>query len=206
MPTPQREPLRKLSRSERTALERIVRRNNERVDVVRRANALLAVAGTGVFIHAAHEAGLHGGTTVADLVARFNRHGLAALRIATGRGRRATYSANERARIVATAQRQPNRRTDGTALGEVNPYLGAFGEDAGAEDALGVPLHPTSEQHGHHGWSANARCWQCRLPGRPPREKPIDSSIDRSRSVLCAYRSANTGACSTNVLRGHSDW
>ena len=115
MPTPQREPLRKLSRSERTALEQIVRRNNERVDVVRRANALLAVARTGVFIHAAHEAGLHSGTTVADLVARFNQHGLAALRIATGRGRRATYSASERARIVATAQRQPNRRTDGTA-------------------------------------------------------------------------------------------
>jgi transposase len=82
---------------------------------VRRANALLEVARTGVFIHAAHEAGLHSGTTVADLVARFNRHGLAALRIATGRGRRATYSANERARIVAAAQRQPNRRTDGTA-------------------------------------------------------------------------------------------
>ena len=52
---------------------------------------------------------------LADLVARFNRHGLAALRIATGRGRRATYSAREPARIVAIAQRQPNRRTDGTA-------------------------------------------------------------------------------------------
>jgi transposase len=115
MPTLQRESLRQLSGSERTALERMGRRNNERVDVVRRANALLAVARTGVFIHAAHEAGLHSGTTVADLVERFNRHGLAALRIATGRGRRATYSANERARIVATAQRQPNRRTDGTA-------------------------------------------------------------------------------------------
>ncbi len=115
MPTPQREPLRKLSRSEETTLERIVRRNTERVDVVRRANALLAVARRGVFIHAAHDAGLQSGTTVADLVARFNRHGLAALRIATGRGRRATYSARERARIVAIAQRQPNRRTDGTA-------------------------------------------------------------------------------------------
>src|SRR6266699_881684 len=114
MPTPQREPLRRLSRSERTALERIVRRNSERVDVVRRANALLGVARTGVFIHAAPEAGLPSGTTVADLVARFNRHGLAALRIAAGRGRRATYSASERARIVAAAQRQPHRRTEGT--------------------------------------------------------------------------------------------
>src|SRR4051794_40694450 len=115
MPTPQREPMRKLSLSEHTALQQIVRRNNERVDVVRRASALLAVARTGVFIHAAREAGLQSGTTVADLVTRFNQQGLAALRIATGRGRRATYSANERDRIVATAQRQPNRRTDGTA-------------------------------------------------------------------------------------------
>jgi transposase len=82
---------------------------------VRRATALLAVARTSVFIHAAHEAGLHSGTTVADLVARFNRRGLAALRIATGRGRRATYSVSERARIVATAQRQPHRRADGRA-------------------------------------------------------------------------------------------
>jgi transposase len=115
MSTPQREPLRRLSRVEQAALERIAKSSNERVDVVRRASALLAVARTGVFIRAAREAGLHSGTTVADLVARFNRHGLAALRIATGRGRQATYSASQRARIVATAQRQPNRRTDGTA-------------------------------------------------------------------------------------------
>jgi transposase len=115
MPTPQREPLRRLSRTERMALERIVRRSSERMDVVRRASALLAVARSGVFIQAAREAGLHSGTTVADLVARFNRHGLAALRIASGRGRNPTYAASERARIVATAQRQPDRRTDGTA-------------------------------------------------------------------------------------------
>jgi transposase len=76
---------------------------------------LLVVARTGVFIHAARAAGLHSGTTVADLVAHFNRHGLAAIRIARGRGRRPSYLASQRARIVATAQRQPDRRTDGTA-------------------------------------------------------------------------------------------
>jgi transposase len=76
---------------------------------------LLAVARTGVFLHAAREAGLGSGTTVADLVARFNRHGLAAVRIARGRGRRPTYAASARAQIVATAQREPDRRTDGTA-------------------------------------------------------------------------------------------
>src|SRR5438034_5959952 len=115
MPTPQREPLRRLSRGERAALQRIAKRSSERVDQVRRATALLAVAQTGVFIQAAREAGLQSGTTVADLVARFNRHGLAAIRIAHGRGRRPTYAAAARAQMVATAQRSPNRRTDSTA-------------------------------------------------------------------------------------------
>jgi transposase len=68
-----------------------------------------------VFIHAAREAGLRSGTTVANLVTRFNRHGLAAVRIANGRGRRPTYTVSARAQIVATAQQEPNRRTDGTA-------------------------------------------------------------------------------------------
>src|SRR5712692_2506174 len=115
MPTPQREPLRRLSRTERAALQRIARSTSERVDQVRRASALLAVARTGVFLRAAREAGLGSGTTVADLVARFNRHGLAAVRIARGRGRRPTYAASARAQMVAIAQRQPDRRADGTA-------------------------------------------------------------------------------------------
>src|SRR5215831_996409 len=114
MPTRQREPLRRLSRGERTALQRLANSPSERIDHVRRAIALLAVARSGVFIHAAHEAGLRSGTTVADLVRRFNRHGLAAVRIASGRGRRPGYSLSARAQIVATAQREPDRRTDGT--------------------------------------------------------------------------------------------
>jgi transposase len=107
--------LRRLSREERAELQRIAKSPSERVDHVRRAIALLAVARTGVFIHAAREADLRSGTTVADLVRRFNRHGLTAVRIASGRGRRPGYSLSARAQIVATAQREPNRRTDGTA-------------------------------------------------------------------------------------------
>ena len=68
-----------------------------------------------MFIHAARETVLRSGTTVADLVARFNRVGLAALRIGRGRGRKATYLLIARAQIVATAQREPDRRADGTA-------------------------------------------------------------------------------------------
>jgi transposase len=115
MPTPQREPLRRLTRAESAALQRMAQSSCERVDQVRRATAVLAVARTGVFIHAAREAGLRSGTTVADLVARFNRNGLAAVGIASGRGRRPAYSRSARAQIVATAQREPDRRTDGTA-------------------------------------------------------------------------------------------
>ena len=115
MPTPQREPLRPITVAERDALQRIVSTSSERVDQVRRATAVLAVAHGRPFIQAAGLAGLRSGTTVADLVARFNRHGLAALEIAIGRGRKPTYTPRARARIVATAQRSPKRRTDGTA-------------------------------------------------------------------------------------------
>jgi transposase len=115
MPTAQREPLRRLRSTERAALQRMAKSRSERADYVRRATALLAVARTGVFIHAAREAGLRSGTTVADLVARFNRVGLAAVRIASGRGRKATYLLSARAQIVSTAQREPDRRLDGTA-------------------------------------------------------------------------------------------
>jgi transposase len=115
MPTPQREPLRAITMAEQTALQRIVSADTERVDRVRRAAAVLAVAEGKPFIHAAQLAGLRSGTTVADLVERFNRRGLAALTIAAGRGRKPTYAPRDRARIVATAQRSPNRRADGTA-------------------------------------------------------------------------------------------
>ncbi len=115
MPTPQREPLRPMTQVEQAALQHIIKSSSERLDRVRRATALLAVAQGEAFIHAARQAGLHSGTTVADLVARFNRHGLAAVRIAPGRGCKPTYTPAARARIVAAAQRQPSRRTDGTA-------------------------------------------------------------------------------------------
>ena len=115
MPTPQREPLRRLSDQERAALKRIAGSGSERIDHVRRAVALLAVEQRGVYAHAAEDSGLRSITTVADLVARFNRHGLAAIRIARGRGRKSSYQPAERAQIVATAQRQPDRRSDGTA-------------------------------------------------------------------------------------------
>ncbi len=111
----QQEGLRALSEAERAELERLAGSGSERADRVRRASALVAVAEGQSFVAAAARAGLRSGTTVAALVHRFNRHGQAALTIAAGRGRHPTYDAAARAKVVATAQRTPDRRADGTA-------------------------------------------------------------------------------------------
>jgi transposase len=96
-------------------LETLVKASSERVDRVQRATALLAVAEGQTFAAAARAAGYRSPQAVTYLVRRFNRVGLAALGIAAGRGRRPTYDAAARARMVATAQRPPDRKTDGTA-------------------------------------------------------------------------------------------
>ena len=114
MATPQKDPLRPLTLTERAALQRVVGASSERLDRVRRARALLAVAQGQSFVLAAGPAGFASRTAVAGLVARFNRHGLRALDLAAGRGRKATYDPAARARIVATAQRPPDRKADGT--------------------------------------------------------------------------------------------
>ena len=79
MPTAQGEALRTITAAEQAAMERIVGAGCERVDRVRRATAVLAVSQGRPFIHAAQLAGLRSGTTVADLVKRFNRRGITAL-------------------------------------------------------------------------------------------------------------------------------
>ncbi|MEA2274365.1 MAG: hypothetical protein QOI98_3073 [Solirubrobacteraceae bacterium] len=115
MATRQHEPLRPLTIAEQTALTRIVKASSERTDRVRRATALVTLVQGGSFAQAARQAAFRSDRGVAKLVGRFNRGGLAALSIAPGRGRRPTYGAAARGRIVATAQRAPDRRIDGTA-------------------------------------------------------------------------------------------
>ena len=115
MAPPQKAPLRAVTTEERVALARVVDASSARVDRVRRATALLAVAQGQSYAQAARRAGYRSGTAVAELVGRFNRQGLAALTIAPGRGRKPTYEATARAQIVATAQREPDRQEDGTA-------------------------------------------------------------------------------------------
>jgi len=111
----QKERLRPLTVAEQRELTAIRKASSERVDRVQRATALLVVAEGQSFSAAARAAGYRSPGAVTYLVRRFNRVGLAALGIAAGRGRRPTYDAVARARIVATAQRSPDRKVDGTA-------------------------------------------------------------------------------------------
>ncbi len=115
MATMQKEPVRPLAEAERRELATIATASSERVDRAKRATALLAVAEGRSFAAAARAAGYRSPQTVTYLVRRFNRGGLGALEIAAGRGRRPAYDAAARARIVATAQRPPDRKADGTA-------------------------------------------------------------------------------------------
>ncbi|MGH2410450.1 MAG: helix-turn-helix domain-containing protein [Chloroflexota bacterium] len=141
------EPLRLVSAAEQQELRRVAGASSERADRVRRATVLLAVAEGQSYGQAAVQAGWQAGASVRHLVRRFNRAGLGALRIAEGRGRRPTYDAAARARIVACAQREPDRERDGTAtwslstlaraLRPVLPQIGATTirrvlEDAGS--------------------------------------------------------------------------
>ncbi len=109
-----KESLRAVTAAEREGLQRLHAAGSERVDHVRRATALLAVAQGHSFAHAARQAGFHSASTVTGLVLRFNAQGLEALHSGAGRGRKPVYDAAARARIVATAPRPPDRTRDGT--------------------------------------------------------------------------------------------
>ena len=109
------EPLRPLTPDEQEGLERLIKAESARRDQVRRARALQAVAGGLSYIQAAERAGYKDEESVSRLVRRFNQRGLGALRIAAGRGRKITYGPAERGRVVALAQRTPDREEAGTA-------------------------------------------------------------------------------------------
>ena len=115
MAKPPKEPLRSLTPEEHTVLARVVNASSARVDQVRRARAVQSVSAGHSFARAAREAGFRSGSAVANLVARFNQHGITALGIASGRGRKPTYDPEQRSAMVTTAQASPARRTDGTA-------------------------------------------------------------------------------------------
>jgi transposase len=112
---PQKTPLRPLAEGERRLLTQIARAPSERADRVARATALLAVADGAGFAAAARAAGRRAGDAVAQLVARFNEEGLAALDARHGGGPPVRYGPAERDRILREVRRSPDREGDGTA-------------------------------------------------------------------------------------------
>ena len=110
-----KDPLRPLTAAEQATLRRIARSGSERADRVARAQALLAVADGSAYTVAAVAAGRRSGDGVAQLVARFNRRGLAALQRRQRGGPRVQYGAAEQERILREFRRPPERERDGTA-------------------------------------------------------------------------------------------
>src|SRR6202035_3000695 len=105
MGRPRKEALRELKEEERQELKRVVKATSERVDAVKRAKALLEVVAGATLTVAGQKAGLSR-EAVAQIVRRFNQHGLAVLETATGRGRQPTYTSEQRARVLAPCATQ----------------------------------------------------------------------------------------------------
>ena len=115
MGMPQKAPLRSLTELEQQQLQRLTKASSERIDVVRSAKVLLALAQGHTFTEAGKQAGISR-QAVTQLVERFHQRGIAAVvTIAPGRGRKLTYDQEVRTYILRTMQRCPDRQVDGTA-------------------------------------------------------------------------------------------
>ena len=115
MPRPQKEPLPCLDARRTGPPGAAEPRADQPAARVARAKALLAVAAGHRFTTAAQAAGRRSGDAVAQLVARFNRQGLAALDAGHGGGQPKRYTSKEQARILREVRREPERDADGTA-------------------------------------------------------------------------------------------
>ena len=109
-----KDPLRTLTEEERDWLERISRSHSEPAGHVARAKEILAVAAGHSYTQAAQRAGRKSGDAVSQLVARFNREGIASLQPEHGGGPKVKYSAVERDRVLTEARRKPDPEKDGT--------------------------------------------------------------------------------------------
>ena len=126
MSRPPNDPLRPLADAERTHLERLSRSSGEPAALVARAKELLAVANGTSFTAAALAAGRRSGDAVAQLVARFNRVGIAAIDGRHGGGQPKRYTAASQERILREARRVPDRETDGTATWSLSTLQAAL--------------------------------------------------------------------------------
>lgn len=131
-----KDPLRPFSDEERDSLAQLSRSQAAPAAEVARAKMLLLVSEGSDYQQAARAAGRRSGDAVSALVARFNREGLAALRPRHGGGRRRTYGAPARARILREAQRKPTPQADGTATWSLSTLQKALRQAEGGFPAI----------------------------------------------------------------------
>lgn len=169
-------PLRALTQEEEQALQRTAKATSERVDVVKRAKALLVVQAGKPYTQAAHEAGYKNGDSISQLVERFNQQGLAALQIAPGRGRKETYTSEQRARIMAEVQRVPDREKDGTATWSLSTLERALRKQALPQvsaTTIGEVLHESGYAFGKtRTWCPTGTALRVRKTGTVKVEDP----------------------------------
>jgi hypothetical protein len=123
-------PFREMIPAEDQALARTAKASSERVAVVTRARALLAVHAGSADTQAARGAGSQRGDSVSQLVEHFTEPGLAARHSAGGRGRQAASSLAHRDLIRAERQRVPDRTQDTPATGSLTTLEGALRQHA----------------------------------------------------------------------------
>jgi transposase len=162
-------PLRAMTPDEEQALARTAKASSERVDVVKRARALLAVGAGQSYTQAAHAAGYKSGDSVSQLVERFNQQGLAALHIAGGRGRKVRYTPAQRERIITELQRTPDRRDDATATWSLKTLERALRQADLAQlsaSTISVVLHEAGYRYGKtRTWCATGTALRVRQGG-----------------------------------------
>ncbi len=169
-------PLRVLTQEEEQALQRTTKASSERLDVVKRAKALLAVRAGQPYTQAAQEAGYKSGDSVSQLVERFNQRGLVALLIAPGRGRKETYTPLEREQIMQEFRRAPDREEDVTATWSLMTLRGALRKKAlpkvGASTIREV-LHAAGYRYGKtRTWCPTGTAIRLRKAGRVTVQDP----------------------------------
>src|SRR5258708_33113100 len=111
MAQPQQEPLRALSEQEERELKRLAKATSERLDVVHRAKALVAVASGKPFTEAAHEAGVESGDAGGKLGKGLKARGPAGRSTAAGAGRKPTQTGAQPARITPREHPEAGRTT-----------------------------------------------------------------------------------------------
>src|SRR5947209_12783881 len=192
MPMPQKHPLRSLTQQEEQELRRIEKASSERVDVVRRARAILAVAERQTFPQAAATAGFAQARSVSQLVERFNRQGLAALLIGSGRGRKPTYTSEQRMRILTEVQREPDREKDQTAtwsLMLLRDALRKSGLPHIAKETIRLTLHACGYSYQRtRTWCRTGYALRVRKSGTVTVSDP--KTLEKQRLIELAYEQA----------------